>query len=548
MPRITNLLVLIVLDGWGIAPASSSNSITQADTQNMEKLWAAYPHTLLYASGEAVGLPRGEPGNTETGHLNLGAGRIIYQDLPRINLSIADHSFFQNKSFLDAVNHAKKNNSSLHLMGLVGSGGVHSDIEHLFALIHLAKEQNFDRVFIHIFTDGRDSPPSSAMAFISQVEEIIKKEGLGKIASVMGRYWAMDRDFRWERTARAYFALTKADQTHKFKSAQEAIESSYKLGKTDEFIEPSLIVDGEGKPLGLISDNDAVIFFNFRIDRPRQLTKAFVLDDFERQAYKEWGFDPYTVKYYKKHSIEIPERPIFDRGKKLSNLFFVTMTQYDKLVAARVAFPPEIVELPLSRIISERGIRQLKVAESEKERFVGFYFNGQQEQAFSGEDRLIIASPNVSTYDLKPEMSSKELTNVLLTDLRMNPNTYGFVLVNFANPDMVGHTGDIKATIAACSVVDYCLGQIVNFIETLGGIVIITGDHGNAEEMLNLISGEENTEHSTNPVPFIIAGQQFLGQTKTLSAGILSDVAPTILAILGIEKPTTMTGRNLLEG
>ena len=548
MPRITNLLALIVLDGWGIAPASTGNSITQADTPNMEKLWVAYPHTLLYASGEAVGLPRGEPGNTETGHLNLGAGRIIYQDLPRINLSIADHSFFQNEAFLDAVNHAKKNNSNLHLMGLVGSGGVHSDIEHLFALIYLAKEQNFDRVFIHIFTDGRDSPPSSAMNFIGQVEEIIKKQGLGKIASVMGRYWAMDRDFRWERTARAYFALTQADQMHKFKSVQEVIESSYKAGKTDEFIEPSLIVGEEGKPLGLISDNDAVIFFNFRIDRPRQLTKAFVLDDFERQAHKEWGFDPYTVKYYKKHSIEIPERPIFNRGKKLSNLFFVTMTQYDKLIATRVAFPPEIVELPLSRILSERGIRQLKVTESEKERFVGFYFNGQREQVFAGEDRLIIASPNVSTYDLKPEMSSKELTNALLTDLRMNPNTYGFVLVNFANSDMVGHTGDLQATINACSSVDSCLGQIVNFIDTLGGIVIITGDHGNAEEMINLISGEKNTEHSTNPVPFIIAGQQFLGQTKTLSAGILSDVAPTILAILGIEKPTTMTGRNLLEG
>lgn len=546
MARLTDLVTLIVLDGWGIAPPTAGNAITQADTPNIEKFWVSYPHTLLSASGESVGLPRGEPGNTETGHLNLGAGRIVYQDLPRINLSIAEGSFFKNPSFLGAINHAKENNSNLHIMGLVGSGGVHSNIEHLFALIHLARLENFPRVFIHIFTDGRDSPPASSLTYINQVEEAIKKEGVGTIASVCGRYWAMDRDFRWERTAKAYFTLTRGDG-HKASNVKEVIENSYKEQKADEFIEPTLIVNKNNYPLTLISDNDAVIFFNFRIDRPRQLTKAFVLPNFEETAQKEWDFDPFMVKYYKKHLTSIPQRPVFQRGNALKNLFFVTMTQYAKSLPVEVAFPPEIINLPVGRILSEKGIRQLRVTESEKERFVTFYFNGQQEQAFAGEDRLIIPSPAVPTYDQKPEMSALELTNALISTLRLNLSTYGFVLVNFANPDMLGHTGEIKAAIKACSVVDQCVGQITTLVDNLGGITIITADHGNAEEMLNLISGESNTEHSSNPVPFIMVGKQFLGRPLNLSSGILSDVAPTILYLLGLEKPSEMSGKRLLE-
>lgn len=547
MVRLTNQVVLIVLDGWGIASPSSGNAISQAQTPNIQAFWSSYPHTLLEASGESVGLPRGEPGNTETGHLNLGAGRIVYQDLPRINLAIADHSFYKNQKFLGAIEHAKKNKSSLHLMGLVGSGGVHSNIEHLFALLHLAKEANFNKVLIHVFTDGRDSPPTSSKSYIAQILGTIQKLGVGKIASVMGRYFAMDRDFRWERTAKAYFALTQG-VGKKFKDAGEAIDASYKEGKTDEFIEPSIITSSDGgEPLGLIKDNDSVIFFNFRIDRPRQLTKAFVFPDFEERAQKDWDFDPFMVKYYKKHLVPIPERPVFTRGKPISNLYFVTMTQYGKPIDAHVAFPPEVIELPIGRILSDRGIRQLRAAESEKERFVGFYFNGQQEQNFPGEDRLIIASPSVPTYDKKPEMSAKELSDALIRDFELSPTAYGFTLVNFANPDMVGHTGNIEATIKACSVVDACVGEIVRIVESLGGVVMLTADHGNAEELLNLISGEVNTEHSTNPVPFIVIGKQFLGDSRTLQTGILADVAPTILYLLGIDKPESMTGRNLLK-
>lgn len=545
MSRLTDLVILIVLDGWGIAARSAGNAISLTKTPNIDQYWVSYPHTLLSASGESVGLPRGEPGNTETGHLNIGAGRIVYQDLPRINLSIANGNFYQNKEFLGAIEHARQNNSNLHLMGLIGSGGVHSNVEHLFALINLARQQNFSRVYLHLFTDGRDSPPTSASSYVSEIENVLRKDNIGIIASVMGRYWAMDRDFRWERTAKAYFAMTRG-VGKKVKSAREAIELSYKEGKTDEFIEPSLVTDKNNEPICLIKDNDSVVFFNYRIDRPRQLTKAFILPNFEEVAQKEWDFDPYMVKYYKKHQILIPERLVFQRDKPLENLYFVTMTLYGRTIPSLVAYPPEVVGLPIGRLLSEQGIRQLRAAESEKERFVGFYFNGQQEQPFPGEDRLIIPSPNVATYDMRPEMSAPELTQAVLTDLKLSPGTYGFVLVNFANPDMVGHTGNIDATKLACSVVDKCVGDLVKFTAESGGVTIITADHGNAEEMINQATGEMNTEHSQNPVPFIAIGKQFAGSPKMLQTGILADVAPTVLYLLGINKPESMTGRNLL--
>lgn len=544
MARLTNFVTLIVMDGWGIASASDANAISLANTPNISSLWASFPHTLLTASGVAVGLPKDEVGNTETGHLNLGAGRIVYQDLPRINLAITDGSFFNNSAFLGAIEHAKVNNSNLHIMGLIGSGGVHSNIEHLFALLHLARIHNFDRVFLHLFTDGRDSLPTSAPTYFQQLEQVIATEKVGTVATIMGRYFAMDRDFRWERTEKAYIALT-GGIGRLAKTPREAIETSYKEGKTDEQMEPFIMADQQGMPIAKISDNDSVIFFNFRIDRPRQLTRAFVVPDFEKHAQDGWEFDPYMIKYYKKHNIEIPSRPVFTRGEPIKNLYFVTMTQYAKSLPTNVAFPPEMVSLPLGRVISERGLRQVRAAESEKERFVGFYFNGQQEQSFPGEDRLIIASPNVPTYDKKPEMSARELTRAFISDLQVNQNSYSFALINFANVDMVGHTGDIEAAKIACSVVDECVGNIVHYVEGTGGVVVITADHGNAEEMLTA-DGKPSTEHSANPVPFIITGKPFLGKYQTLSTGVLADVAPTILNLLGIEKPETMTGRNLL--
>jgi 2,3-bisphosphoglycerate-independent phosphoglycerate mutase len=540
-------VILVILDGWGMAPPGPGNAVSQAKTTNMDRLWASYPHTQLKASGEAVGLPRGEPGNTETGHLNLGAGRIVYQDLARINMSIADGSFFENSVLINAVEHAKKNNSKLHYMGLVGAGGVHSNLEHLYALLSLANKKNFRNVYIHVFTDGRDSPPTASMSYVQHLKGVIEKEKVGKIASIMGRYWSMDRDLRWDRTAKAYFALTKGEG-HLVKTCEEAIQLSYSQGKTDEFIEPSLISDAQGNPVAQVENNDAVVFFNFRIDRPRQLSKAFVSKDFQKSSM-EWGFDPYTVKYEKKHEAVKKLRPTFERGERLKNLYFVTMTEYGKGLiddGAKVAFPPEIVDMPLGRVISSHDLRQLRITESEKERFVTFYFNGQQEIEFPGEDRIIIPSPNVATYDQKPEMSARETTEKLLETLRSGTD-YSFMLINYANPDMVGHTGNIGPAVTACEVVDDCVGKLANFVLAYGGTLLVTADHGNVEEMINLKTGQIDTEHSTSPVPFIAISRNFLGKPQMLPSGILADIAPTVLKLLDIEQPGAMTGRNLLQ-
>lgn len=540
------LVVLIVLDGWGLAPPGPGNAISEANTPNMDKFWAGFPHTQLSASGEAVGLPRGEVGNTETGHLNLGAGRIVYQDLPRINMAIADGSFFKNPAFLGAIEHARKNNSKLHLMGLLGAGGVHSSIEHLFALLRLCKEQNFKEVFVHAFTDGRDSPPNAAASYIARLEEVMKKDGVGQIASVMGRYWAMDRDLRWERTEKAYRALTAGEGRY-IASAKEAINGSYEKGLTDEFINPALVTKN-GSPIALVGEGDSVIFFNFRIDRPRQLTQAFVFENFEKEARQKPDFDPYIVKYKGRHLGETPQAPIFERGPKIKNLYFSTMTEYGKPLSryVSVAFPPVSVQMPLGRVLSNYELRQLHMAESEKERFVTFYFNGQQELPFPGEVRMIIPSPKVPTYDQCPEMSSREITTAairLISDTALG--RYSFILVNFANPDMVAHTGNFEAAKAACSVVDECVGTIVKTVDSLDGVTIITGDHGNAEELLNA-DGNPHTEHTANPVPFIAVGKQFLGKGEILQSGILADVAPTVLKLLGLSQPPDMTGRPLI--
>lgn len=543
------LVVLVVLDGWGLAPPSKANAIYLARTPNIDRYWAAFPHTKLQAAGESVGLPKGEPGNTETGHLNLGAGRIVYQDLPRINIGIANGSFFKNKVFLQALEHAKKRNSNLHLMGLVSSGTVHASINHLYALLRLAKEQNFSRVFVHVFTDGRDSSPNSAITSITELMKFMSSEGLGQIATVMGRYWAMDRDQRWERTQKAYFALTDGQGRHSH-SVFPAIEESYEMGITDEFIEPIILEDARGEPLARIKEGDSVIFFNFRIDRPRQLTKAFVWDDFEQSAHKEWGFDPYQVRYEKKHAKKPKQVKPFSRGPKIKDLYFVTMTEYGKPLGDKthVAFPPVEVKYPLGTVVAQTGYRQLRLAESEKERFVTFYFNGQSEIRNPGEEWIIANSPVVSTYDLKPEMSAPEIVQAFLGKIGTTlPPPYKLTLINFANPDMLAHTGNKEALVRGLEVIDTMLYKIVQRVDLLGGVTLITGDHGNAEQIMSPTTGEIDTEHTQNPVPFIAVGRSLLGRGNMLQSGILADVAPTVLELLGIKPPSIMTGRSLLK-
>jgi 2,3-bisphosphoglycerate-independent phosphoglycerate mutase len=531
-------VVLIILDGWGIAPPGPGNAVTLAKIPNFDKFWAAFPHTQLTASGEAVGLPHGEVGNSETGHLNLGAGQIVFQDLPRINLAIADGSFYQIAAFKEMAEYVRQNNSSLHLLGLVGSGGVHSSLEHLFALLRLASQEGLKKVWLHLFTDGRDSPPTSAFVFLNQIQMATEKMGVGRIATLIGRYYAMDRDLRWERTQKAYELLVEG-KGRKVESLKTAFQKSYGEGKTDEFLEP-LVVDKEG----LIKDNDGLIFFNFRIDRPRQLTKAFVLPDFEKLKIAKAAFDPYAERYGLK-LYQVPEETTtFQRKKVLKNLFFVTMTEYEKGLPTKIAFPPEIVKIPLARIISENDLRQLHISETEKERFVTYYFDGQREKPFPNEDWVEIPSPKVATYDLKPEMSAFEVTQEVLK--RLPDLNYHLTVINYANPDMVGHTGVIPAGIKACEAVDDCLGKIVNYIFNIGGVCLITADHGNVEEMIDPLTGGVETEHSANPVPFLVVSRHFGSSGRFLREGILADVAPTILSIMGLSKPDLMTGRSLM--
>lgn len=534
-------VIIGILDGWGIAPPSPGNAITQAKTPTMDYFWKTYPHTQLIAHGESVGLPKREPGNTETGHLNIGAGRIVYQDLPRIDMAIANGSFFQNTILLSAINHAKIHKSKLHLMGLIGGGGVHSDIRHFISLIKLCHDQNFHEVYVHAFTDGRDSPPTSALIYLKQLQEVMDKEGVGKIASVMGRYFAMDRDFRWDRTSRAYFCLT--ENIGKLSpTVNDAIASAYKINQTDEFIEPTIITNLSGVPLAKIEDYDAAVFVNFRIDRPRQLTKAFVLDNFEKTA-NIIGFDPYAIEFAGKHrSADTSKQTPFTRPKKISNLFFVTMTEYESNLPTQIAFPPMGVNDPLGFVVSTHGMKQLRMSESEKERFVTYYFNGLKEDAFPNEDRIIIPSPKVSTYDKKPEMSAQEITTRLILEIKSQK--YDLIVFNFANADMVGHTGNIKQAITACQIVDQCLSQLHQVILESGGILLITADHGNAEEMIDPITGNIDTEHNANPAPFIAVGKNL--PNVQLPQGILADMAPTALALLNIPSPFTFSGRNLL--
>ncbi|MCG8403074.1 MAG: 2,3-bisphosphoglycerate-independent phosphoglycerate mutase [Firmicutes bacterium] len=506
-------LALIILDGWGLSEHSENNAIASARKPNLDALLARYPHTGLVASGEDVGLPEGQMGNSEVGHLNMGAGRIVYQELTRINLAVRDSSFYDNPVLREAVEGVRKNKSALHLMGLLSDGGVHSHINHLYALLELARDQGLDRVFVHAFLDGRDVPPANAREYIIPLVERMEKMETGQIATVMGRYYAMDRDNRWERSREAYYAMVDG-QGYRAAGALEAVEQAYARGETDEFVKPTVVVDGAGAPVGRVRSGDGVVFFNFRPDRARQITRAFADEKFN-------GFESPA------------ERP---------RVHFVCLTQYDKTIEIPVAFRPQTLINTLGEVLSYHNFRQLRLAETEKYAHVTFFFNGGVEKPSRGEDRVLIPSPQVATYDLQPEMSACSVTDALVA--KMKENVYDVIVVNYANPDMVGHTGVIKAAVKAVEAVDGCVGRAVDAVREAGGMAIITADHGNVEMMRDK-EGETHTAHTTNDVPLILVSEQHLG--VALRPGRLADVAPTMLQLLGIEKPAEMTGRSLLE-
>ena len=523
-------VVLCILDGWGIAADSEGNAVTRANPINFNGLWFSYPHTYLTTYGRWVGLPEGEVGNSEVGHENLGAGRIVFQDQLRIDLAIENGSFFENEALLEAINFQNSKNSDIHLIGLIGTGTVHSKISHLFALLALLQKAQVpqDKIKLHLITDGRDSPPTSAKSLISQITAKISREKLAQVATISGRFFAMDRDNRWDRTQKAYMALT-GQSARTGNNSVKIIDDSYAAGVTDEFIEPKVFTDESGQPLGKIKENDVVIFFNFRPDRIRQIVKALV-----RQ----------NLKGIKTESGE--EAKTFDRGEKISGLFTVTMTSYEKgLDVTKVAFAPEEVPMPLARVISERNLRQFHIAETEKYAHVTYFFNGGREAPFPGEDRLLVNSPKVKTYVEKPQMAAGEITKNL--QMRIRDRNYDFVVVNFANADMLGHTGNFEAAVKGIQAVDTYLGVISKTVLSGGGALLITADHGNAEQMINPQTQQIDTEHQASPAPLIITAAEFRGKNIQVKAGILADVAPTILAMMNIPKPSQITGRNLLE-
>lgn len=505
-----NLVAIIILDGWGLGKAYEGNAILKAKTPNYRLLMENCPSTTLEASGLSVGLPEGQMGNSEVGHLNIGAGRIIYQELTRITKSIENKEFFHKKELLNAVESCKKNNSKLHLMGLLSDGGVHSHNSHLYALLELAKAQGLKEVYVHCFLDGRDVPPQSGKRYLEELEEKLSEIGVGKVATISGRYYAMDRDKRWDRVRLAYDALTLGTG-NTAGSSKEIINKSYADGVTDEFVIPSVIVNKE-KPVATVDDKDSIIFFNFRPDRARELTRAFVDTDFEG----------------------------FERQKKV-HTHYVCMTQYDKTIEnVEIVYKPQTYVNTIGEYISSLGMKQLRIAETEKYAHVTFFFNGGVEKPNEGEDRVLIPSPKVATYDLKPEMSALEVKDEVIN--RVRSEEYDFIVLNFANTDMVGHTGDFNAAVKAIETVDACLGEIVKEINKISGKILITADHGNAEEMTDEETGSKLTAHTTNKVPCIIVGE---GNVK-LREGILADIAPTLLDIMKVEIPREMTGKSLI--
>ncbi len=523
MPLKYRPLVLAVLDGWGVAPKNRGNAIMLAKTPNWDKLVTTYPTVTLQASGESVGLPWGEMGNSEVGHTNIGAGKIIYRDLPRINRAILDGSFFEKQAFKDAIAHVRDTNGSLHIMGLMSSGGIHSFNEHSYALIEMAVKEGLHNVFLHVILDGRDTPHNSGEAFVVKLEAKLKEVKVGQIASIAGRFWAMDRDNHWDRIQKAYSAIAQGVSDESFNDPLGAIRASYARGVYDEEFVPTVITTADGKPRGVVKDGDSVIYFNFRSDRARELTKAFVLPSFTK----------------------------FERSE-LKNLDFVTMTEYEQNLPVVVAFPPEIVSVPLAKVLSDVGEKQLHAAETEKYAHVTFFFNGGREEPFEGETRALVPSPSVSSYDQKPDMSAREVADRVVKEIAAG--TYGFIIMNFANADMVGHTGNIMATIKAVETIDEQLGRISSAVLTAGGVLAVTADHGNAEEKLQLTTGFINKEHTSNPVPFVLVGKDWEGRGRetadlstVTSSGMLADIAPTLLELEGLPIPPEMTGRSFLK-
>lgn len=503
------LTMLMILDGFGINDNEKGNAVKLANTPNIDRLMKTCPTTEVYTSGLNVGLPDGQMGNSEVGHTNIGAGRIVYQELTRITKSIEDGDFFSIPEFVEAIENCKKNNSKLHIMGLLSDGGVHSHIRHLFALLELAKRRDFEDVYVHCFLDGRDTPPASAEGYIMQLEEKMKEKEVGRIASISGRFYAMDRDKRWQRVKKTYDALVNGTG-EKATSAVTAIESSYQKEIFDEFVEPTVIVNGEA-PIATIEKNDSVIFFNFRPDRAREITRTLVDKEFNEFETKDL------------------------------NLYFVCMTPYDETMPnVKVAFKKEPLKNTFGEYISNNGLTQLRIAETEKYAHVTFFFNGGEEKQYKGEDRILVPSPKVETYDLKPEMSAIEVTDKVVEAIKSEK--YDSIILNYANPDMVGHTGNLEASIKAIETIDNCVERVIEEINKVNGICLITADHGNSEQMIDYKTGEPHTAHTTNPVPLILVGMEGV----TLKTGKLADLAPTMLDIMGLKKPDEMTGESII--
>lgn len=519
-------IALLILDGWGVAPPDQGNALALAETPRLRSFASRYPAMTIQASGEEVGLMWGEMGNSEVGHLTIGAGRVYYQSLPRINRSIASGDFFRNEAFLAAIKQVKEKGTKLHMMGLTSIGNVHASLAHLLALLDLAAQQGVKNLFLHAFLDGRDTTFNAGLDFVGAVLDRMKKNGVGKIATLSGRFYAMDRDNRWDRVEKAYRAMADGVSDAMAEDPLEVLKGSYDKKVYDEEFVPTVIVEN-GAPVGKLEDGDAVIFFNFRPDRAREITKAFALPSFDK----------------------------FERTY-MRDLMFVTMTEYEKDLPLTVAFPPEPIGSCLAKAVSDADMKQLHIAETEKYAHVTFFLNGMKEDPFQGEDRVIIPSPEVPSYDQQPEMSAPAIADRIVKEIE--GGKYDLIVANFANGDMVGHTGNLQATIRAAEVVDQCVGRIVDAALAKGGAVIVTADHGNAEEVINLQTGAIDKEHSTYPVPLLIIGRQFegmAGESQEMVGGdlslnppigLLSDVTPTILKIMGIPQPSDMTGRPLI--
>ncbi|OUM94270.1 MAG: phosphoglycerate mutase (2,3-diphosphoglycerate-independent) [Thermobacillus sp. ZCTH02-B1] len=505
-------VALIILDGFALREEREGNAVALAKKPNFDRYWATYPHTTLTAFGEAVGLPDGQMGNSEVGHLNIGAGRIVYQDLTRISKDIREGGFFTNPTLLGAVRHAKEKGRKLHLYGLVSDGGVHSHIDHLFALLELAKREGLNEVYVHAFLDGRDVAPDSARRYIEALQAKIAELGVGKIATVQGRYYAMDRDKRWDRVEKSYRAMVYGEGP-KYRDPIQAIVDSYEQSVYDEFVVPTVIVDEDGRPVGLVEPEDAVIFFNFRPDRAIQLSQVFTNEDFRA----------------------------FDRGEKFpKNLHFVCMTLFSETVGGYVAYEPKSLDNTLGEVLVQHGKKQLRIAETEKYPHVTFFFSGGRDIELPGEKRVLIPSPKVPTYDLKPEMSAYEVAEAAVAEIESD--VHDAIILNFANPDMVGHSGMLEPTIRAVEATDECLGRVVEAVLAKGGICIITADHGNADIIIDE-HGRPHTAHTTNPVPFIVTKHGI----ELREGGILADIAPTMLELMGLPQPPEMTGQSLIK-